>query len=178
MNALYLHFCPSSDPKTEPKSTCSFNQQTCAFNHAHWLMHPNYGFFTAKPSSHHVLLVTPPTSPCLSLLCQCSIWRPSFSAQCDVTESELQALKCFNNTCCLTYIKYAFRCFKESNLCGEEDRTWTSIINSWKLSITRTDSKRIKVVNCGVHCVQNWNAADHSFWHYMSCMQQCLYVLA
>ena len=55
-------------------------------------------------------------------------------------------------SCWLTYIKCAFRCFKESHLCRECDRTWTSIINPWKLNITRTDSKRVEIVYCGVYC--------------------------
>ena len=31
-NALYLHFCPSPDSKTEPRCTFSLNKQTCDLN--------------------------------------------------------------------------------------------------------------------------------------------------
>ena len=37
-NALYLHFCPSSDAKTEANCTFSLSKQTCDVNHAHSLM--------------------------------------------------------------------------------------------------------------------------------------------
>jgi len=36
-NAPYLHFCPSSDSKTEPNSTSSLSKQTRDINHAHSL---------------------------------------------------------------------------------------------------------------------------------------------
>ena len=36
-NTLYLHLCPSSDSKTEPKSTSSLNNQTRDLDHAYSL---------------------------------------------------------------------------------------------------------------------------------------------
>ena len=36
-NTPYIHFCPSSDSKTEPKSTSSLSKQTRDFNHTHSL---------------------------------------------------------------------------------------------------------------------------------------------
>ena len=51
LNAPYLHFCPSSDYITEPKSTSSPNKQTHDFNYTHSLMsqHSQLSYTRSEP---------------------------------------------------------------------------------------------------------------------------------
>ena len=45
-NAPYLHFCQSSDSKTEPKCTSTNNKKTPDLNYAHSLMSMPYSAFS------------------------------------------------------------------------------------------------------------------------------------